>query len=267
MQPEIQTPTMANDTKTNQPDSAATGAAAVADGRRTGRRRKHPDEKSLPGINREMIIAHAVSLAQNEPVTEITMVRLGRELGVAPGLIHYFMGSRDELLSAVFNQALKERTESFPPLTGNWRQDAEAHMRHQHEMQLKWKGMTTYVAAHNRNRLFQTVSEGETDFGLVFFDRLGRILQSSGMTREKAARAYHLLMLFTLSVANAHVNRQHPAEHRNYLMGYLGNIDTATYPGASFLAEEFSKIDAAVTFDSGLKVLLDSFEGWVSGRA
>jgi AcrR family transcriptional regulator len=232
--------------------------------KRAGRRPKGASEDGKGGINREAIVARAVEIAKGESETEITIVRLSRELGVTTALIHYFVGSRDDLLTAVFNAALKERTSAFPPLTGDWRHDAEKLIRQSHESQLRWRGMTTYAATHNRHRLFQRVKPGETDYGLVFFDRLGQIFQEGGFTSEQAAMGYHLLMLFSLSVANAHVNRQQPVEHQEWLMDHFSQFDAADYPGASHVMPAFSQVDTKSTFDAGLAVLLDGFESWLA---
>lgn len=195
------------------------------------------------------------------------MVRLARELGVAPSLIHYFTGSRDDLLSAVMNEALRARAASSPVPTGDWRTDLEALLRHTHDMQLKWKGITTYVTSHNRYRLFQRVVPGQQDYGLVFFDRVGRILQSSGLNSRQAAIIYHLLMLFLTSVASAHINQQEPAVHRNFLVRRLAKIDSNEFPGAAFMMEQFAGIDTSTTFEYGLELFLDAIAYLVAGSA
>jgi AcrR family transcriptional regulator len=229
---------------------------------RAGRRPKAASDSESAGLTRETIVAHALSLAQDEPVSEITTARLARDLGVAPGLIYYFMGSRDDLLSAVFNEALKRRVAQYPALTGHWREDMEALLKQTLRFQLQWKGITTYVATNNRYRLFQRVEPGQTDYGLVFFDRLGRILESGGFSPDRAAMAYHLLMLFMTSVANAHVQRQEPSQHQPYLLDHLAMFSPTDYPGAHFLMPAFAKITTDATVGEGLQLLLDHIDGW-----
>ena len=130
-------------------------SAAPKRGARAGRRSREGSAEGLASVTREQVVAHAMSLAQSESVEDITIARLARELGVTTSLIHYFVGSRDELLSTVLNRALKLRSESYPPLTGRWREDLETLLRQTHHSQLQWKGITSYVATHNRHRLFQ----------------------------------------------------------------------------------------------------------------
>lgn len=242
------------DTKAAEPAKRAT---------RAGRRPRGDGAEGPASLSREQVLAHAMALAQSESVADITIARLARELGVTTSLIHYFVGSRDELLSAVFNHTLKIRSESFPELTGRWREDLEAQLRQTHQYQLKWKGITTYVATHNRHRLFQRVGPGEVDYGLVFFDRIGRILKSAGLSRPHAALAYHLVMLFLTAVASAHVHRQEPAEHQAYLREHLELFPRKDYEGAYFLMPEFSRLSTATTFEEGMRLLLDGISAWI----
>lgn len=216
-------------------------------------------------ISRSVVVQHAVALAQREPISEISIVRLGRELGVTPGLIHYYVGSRDDLITAVMNHAFRERLDALPPLTGNWRRDLEAVARVSQQMHARWPGLSTYAATHNRFRLFQRVEPGETDYGLAFFNHVGSILRSGGFSAEQAAFAYHLLMLLLVSIGASSAQRQMPGEHEEFIVGYVSKADAKAMPGASFLAKPFARIDAQSTLEVGLKILLDGFEGWLSG--
>lgn len=216
-------------------------------------------------MSRAAIVEWAIALAQREPIYEISIVRLGRELGVTPGLIHYYVGSRDDLITAVMNRAFQERLKALPPPTGDWRRDLEAAARASQQVHARWPGLATYTATHNRFRLFQRVEPGETDYGLAFLDHVGRILEAGGFSGEQAALAYHLLMLFVVSVGASSAQRQMPGEHKEFIVGYVSKADAKSIPGASFLAKPFASIDAQSTFEVGLKVLLDGFENWLSG--
>lgn len=231
---------------------------------RAGRRSRTDSSEGPASVTREQVITHAMQLAQSESVEGITIARLARELGVTTSLIHYFVVNRDELLSAVFNRVLKLRAEAYLPLTGRWREDLETQLLQTHESQLQWKGITTYVATHNRYRLFQRVGPGEVDYGLVFFDRIGRILKSAGLTQQHAALAYHLIMLFMTSVASAHVNRQEPVAHQAYLREHLNQFSSTSFEGAHFLMPEFSSISTATTFEEGRRLLLDGISAWIT---
>jgi AcrR family transcriptional regulator len=234
----------------------------IAKPRRAGRRAKSATAGEPRSMSRAEIIAHALKIARNEPVGAITIKRLSRELDVTPSLIHYFTGGRDKLLSAVLNEAMTKDTPD-QPRTGNWRGDLEQLLRTSLDFQLKWKGITTYVHTNNRNRLFQDVEDGEEDFGLTFVNRVGKILMDSGLAPERAAMAYHLMMLFLSSVSFAHINRQEPAAHKRYLKDRAAKFDSAQYPGVAFIMSDFVEITTKTTFEAGLRGLLNTFESWI----
>lgn len=230
--------------------------------RRAGRRPKGAD--GVPSLSRDAVVQCAIELARREPLTDLSMVRVARELGVAPGLIHYYIGSRDDLLSAVINFAFKERMDALPPLVGAWRRDLESVSRRVVEITATWPGLGTYILTNNRFRLFQRVEPGETDYGLAFFDHIGRILRDAGFTTAQAALAYHLLMLFISSISAEVEKRLAPGTHHDYIVGYVSRFEQEALPGATYLVSSFAKLDTATTFDAGLQLLLDGFETWLS---
>ncbi|HSV68690.1 MAG TPA: TetR/AcrR family transcriptional regulator C-terminal domain-containing protein [Methylibium sp.] len=232
-----------------------------APARRAGRRPKGAD--GAPALSRDAVVQCAIGLARREPLTELSMVRVAREMAVAPGLIHYYIGSRDDLLSAVINFAFKERMEALPPLVGAWRTDLQTASRRVVEVTAAWPGLGTYILTNNRFRLFQRVEPGETDYGLTFFDHIGRILRDAGFTTAQAALAYHLLMLFISSISAEVEKRLAPGTHHDYIVGYVSRFEREALPGATYLVSSFAKLDTATTFEAGLQLLLDGFETWL----
>jgi AcrR family transcriptional regulator len=230
--------------------------------RRAGRRPK--SDASDANLSRDAVIRCAVELAQKESITEVSMVRVAREMGVAPGLVHYYVGSKDDLLSAVLNAAFRERVTALPPITGEWRADLGGVCRSTLETLARWPGVANYIATQNRFRLFQRVQPGEIDYGLAYFDHLGRILERAGFTPTKAALAYDLTMMFVTSISVEFANRQAPGEHKDFIVGYVSQFDRKDIPGATFLVGPFAKIDSEKRLDAGLKLLMDGFETWLS---
>jgi hypothetical protein len=62
------------------------GAAPV---KKVGRR-----PKSGQDVSRDAMIECAVRIARSESLNEVSMVRIGKEIGVAAGMVHYHLGSR-----------------------------------------------------------------------------------------------------------------------------------------------------------------------------
>ena len=100
---------------------------------KTPRRRGRPS-KSLGStgtansvLTREQILDKATQLAKTESLDDISMVGLARELNVAPALIHYYIGSREDLISGVANRYKKVLLERARPLTlDEWQHDASS---------------------------------------------------------------------------------------------------------------------------------------------
>ena len=111
-------------------------------------------QSSAPAPSRKHMLERATDLAKIEPLGEISMVRLARELGVAPTLIHYYIGSRDDLISGVKNRYFKERVSRLQPLTDNWKKDLQREAAQSYKTGVKYGGVLRYMMWHNRFRVF-----------------------------------------------------------------------------------------------------------------
>lgn len=242
----------------NSPPAAAETAVVK---KPRGRPRKPNVHTDANGLTRESIIQKAAQLAQTESLDEISMVRVAREFGVVPGLIHYYVGNRDELLSGVINQYFRERIAKMPLPSGDWRRDMRDMARASMQSMMKYSGIAGYIATHNRFRLFQMVAPGETDYGLEFFNRVADLMRCGGLPPKAAAMGYHLLMQFIVSSAVSEISGLSPGRHEAFIRGKLAGLDDTRYPGALYIAEDFARLDADETFERGLEMLLDGIEG------
>ncbi|MEJ8856347.1 TetR/AcrR family transcriptional regulator C-terminal domain-containing protein, partial [Variovorax robiniae] len=206
----------------------------------------------------------AVELAMDEPLSDLSIVGLARQFGVTPALIHYYAGSRDDLISGVINRYFMERVEKLKPLNReNWRSNVEDHAHAIFDVMLKYGGVLRYLMSHNRFRLFQQVGPGETDYGMVYLNRIADIFRSGGFSPEQCALGYHLLMQYVMTSAYAEVNRQMPAKHGDYILGRIRATSSDQYPAAHYFAEAFSRLDTDTAFDAGLHILLDGMQSWL----
>lgn len=222
-----------------------------------GRPRKPNIHTDSNVLSRVSIIHKATQLAQTEPLAEISMVRLARELGVVPGLIHYYIGSRDELISGVVNNYFQDRCAHMSEASGDWKGDVRLIARAALANMLKFRGIAEYIATNNRFRLFQKVLPGETDFGLEFFNKFADVLRRGGLSRKTAALGYHLLMQYLLASAMSEIGRLTPGKHENYIIAQVTGLDKDKYRGALFLAKEFSKLESEKCFEAGLEMLIE----------
>ncbi|HSV44562.1 MAG TPA: TetR/AcrR family transcriptional regulator C-terminal domain-containing protein [Ramlibacter sp.] len=246
-------------------------AAQPADGalRKRGRPSRADAARSdgAPVLSREQILDKATQLAKVEPLGDISMVGLARELGVAPTLIHYYIGSRDDLISGVANRYFKERLARLQPLTGAWQEDLRREAMQSFSMGVEYGGVLRYMMSHNRFRLFQQVSEGETDYGMLYLDRLAGIFRAAGFSPRHAAIGYHLLSQFVMTSAYAEVSRQLPGFHARYIREHIESRTAQELPGAHYFAEAFTALDSATAFPEGLRLLIESFKPWLDERA
>ncbi len=222
-----------------------------------GRPRKLTAAGDTTGLSRELIIEKAVELAKTERLSEISMVRLAKEFGVVPGLIHYYLGSRDDLISGVVNHYFSKRTESMPQPSGDWQADVRKIARAVLANMLKYRGIADYIATHNRFRLFQKVLPGETDYGLEFFNNFADVLRQGGLSNKAAALGYHLLMQYLVSSAMSEISRLTPGKHENFILAQLEGLDKDKYSGALYVAKEFARLESDKTFNAGLDMLID----------
>ena len=214
-------------------------------------------------LSREAIVTKAASLALKESLSEITIARLAREFNVTPGLVHYYVGSHDDILTAVINVAYRERMESFPALTGDWQVDLKAHMACTYRMLTRWRGIAAYLANHAKYRLFQNVAPGESDYGLLQFDRAGRILRSSGMSAANAAMAFQILILFVQGAAASELNFFSPSAHKDFFLSRIDGLPRGTSTGARFLGHKIVLQQPGEIFETGVDALIDSFARYV----
>lgn len=217
---------------------------------------------SKPLISREAIIEKATQLAKTEPLNELSIVGIAKEFGVTTALIHYYAGSRDELISGVVNRYFRERVARFEDITADWRTNIEKHAQAIFDVSREFGGVLQYLMSHNKFRLFQQVTAGEIDYGMVYLNRLAEIFRFGGFSAEQAAMGYHLLVQYLMTAAYAEVNRQLPSNHGKYLLTRIKETPEAQYPGAHFIAEPFSKLGSKKAFETGLKIILDGFENW-----
>ena len=224
--------------------------------RARGRPKREPLDIAPQGLSHESIIAKAAALAQNEALTEISMVRLARELNVAPGLIHYYVGSRDDLISGVINLYFRDRVGQMRAPSDDWRTNVREFARTTLNSMLKYRGIAAYIASHNRFRLFQKVLPGETDYGLEFFNRAAEVFRRGGLPPKMAALCYHLLMQYLVSCSMVEIGHQIPGEHENFIRSRLEGLDETRYAGALYIATEFSRLNSAETFEVGLEFII-----------
>ena len=243
-------------TERNEPAPGARQRAATPAGRRRGR----PPGSRLGLLSDDAIIAAALQLTREVPLYELSIVRIAHELGVAPGLIHYYLGGRDAVTSGVMNAFYRELVESWPPLDGDWRHDLERICKVVYNAHASYPGIAAYVVSHNKFRMVQSVAQGATDYGILLFEKFTAAVRAAGFDALRTGMYSHLLNEFITGYAQATATHRWPGEHEGFLNAKLSDLDRRKYPAAHFVRKTFTQLDAASAFAAGLDLFLNGLE-------
>jgi hypothetical protein len=219
-----------------------------------------PSGTSQGLFSRESIIATSLDLARHVPLHELSIVRAAQELDVTPGLIHYYMGGRDALTSGVMNAFYRELVEGWPPLAGHWRRDLKVICRAVYDAHARYPGIAAYVVSHNKFRMIQHVMEGETDYGVLLFEKFTSAIKAAGFDAARTGVYTHLLNEFITGYAQATAAHRWPGEHAVFLDAMFAELDKRKFPAAHFVSRTFTKLDSTSAFETGLDLFLNGLK-------
>lgn len=213
-------------------------------------------------LDRETVLAVAFRLTKTVSVSDLSIVRVARELGVTPALIHYYFagGGRDALTSGVMNAFYREVIEQWPPETGDWKHNYEVVCDAIYRAYLRYPGISIYAASHNRYQLVQDVQEGETDYGLLVLEKFTGTVRQAGFDAARTGVLAHLLMLFISAYAHSTVTRRWPGQHSEFLNSKLSALDPVAFPNCHFVRSGLTSLNATEAFTTGLRIVLQGFE-------
>jgi AcrR family transcriptional regulator len=212
-------------------------------------------------VTREAIIDLAYTQAQTSPLSSVSFVQLAKELGVVPGSLHYHIGTKDDLNSAILNRFYKDLLKRLRNEIsgGSWRDRISSVAWILLESWRQHRGAAEHIQTRARYRVFQKVREGEQDYGAVFLDHVFTLFKEAGFTAHQTALFYHTLALHCLASANSDSGRLEPAVHGTFLKQRAETNDSARYPGLGYALTEFADIRSDEAFRLGLAALLDRF--------
>src|SRR5207247_2283874 len=104
----------------------------------------------------------------------------------------------------------------------------QAHIRH--------PGIASYVVSHNRFRMVQKIEHGDTDYGILFFERFVAAVREAGFDAPRTGVYAHLLIEFISAYAHATVAHRWPGEHSSFLNERLARLDRKAFPAAHFVS-------------------------------
>jgi AcrR family transcriptional regulator len=231
-------------------------------GRGRPRRKASRDAFRAGDLARDSIIERAMELTKTEPLSAISMVRLAKSLNVRPGTIHYHLGSRDALVSGVMNRfyrGLLGDLEAADP-AATWQEEVRRIGWVWLNARLVHSGVASYVASHDRFRVFQKTQDGEDDYGARYMDRVFTLLRNAGFTDKLAVECWHLMALYADATAQTISMGHAPAAHSKFLLDRARRHDAAMFPGLAFGLPALARLDARDAFNRTLDDLIAGLE-------
>lgn len=217
--------------------------------------------KDNPGLlNRQVILSLALQMTKNVPLTELSVVRVATELGVTPALIHYYLGSRDGLTSGVMNAFYKDVVGHWPVEIGEWKHDFEVVADALYRAYLRYPGVVSYVATHQRYQLFQDVREGERDYGVLAFEKYIGTIRKMGLDARRTGTYAYLSLEMIAHFSHLTVTHRWPNQSRELLLEKMGNLNPDDCPNLTHIRESFTELGPTDAFTTGLKLMIEAFE-------
>jgi len=217
-----------------------------------------PAQRSRNGLSRERIVATALELADTAGAGALTMRRLATELGVGVMTLYGYFRNKREVLDAMLD-AMTGQVDAPDP-DGDWRVEMRKLARSMREVFRTYPGVIRLTGAG------PIPSRGSIDAA----ERALRILERAGFDAQGAARAYGLLVTYTLGFSSIAVPRAIHAEaaeeSRRVWQATIAALPPRDYASVRSAARDIAWWDADEQFEWGLGALLAGLEAQLGVR-
>jgi AcrR family transcriptional regulator len=222
----------------------------------SGRRPGRPAANEKRGLSRRTILQKALQLSKAVALQDLSIVVVARSLGVTPALIHYYIGSRDWLMSGIMNLFYKNLIRKWPETTGDWEQDVMYSAKAFYDHLAAHPGIAAYLVLNYQFRVFQLTAFGDRDYGVEVLDRLVGNVRAAGLSRERTGIHMQLIHEFVMSMAHQATHELLPADHRQFLEDKLANLDPSRTENIVFGKVGPLELNADRLFEEGMSLFL-----------
>jgi TetR/AcrR family transcriptional regulator, tetracycline repressor protein len=200
------------------------------------------------GLSRELVLAAARRIADEEGVDRLTMRRLAAELGVMPNSLYSYVPHKDALLDALVDDLLAD-IDPGDPAEGDWRDGLIRVMDSSRRLLLAHPQLVPVFLARpglgpNAARL------GEITF---------RLLHRAGLEGERAVEAFRVLLIYSLGFAAFQAPRLDvdSQARRQQAETTFANLPEDQFPQMRELATPLAAPTTDRHYYNGLRWLLD----------
>lgn len=199
-------------------------------------------------LSRDVIVAEALAVVDEEGLDALTVRRLADRLGVTMMALYWHVRDKAQLLDLVGEAVLAEM--ALPDRTGNWQADLRS-LLHAARNTVK-RHPNAAVLGFGRARYGPS--------GLAMFEHLLTILAEAGFDDEQSGLAY--MALYTLlrgnwsSESSARLDAEQLVAYRDYLT----SLPSGSFPHAVAIGPQLFRTDPQAFFDYGLDTLIAGLE-------
>jgi AcrR family transcriptional regulator len=201
-----------------------------------------------PSLSREQIAEAALETIDAEGLEMLTMQRLAERVGVGTMTLYGYFRSKDELLQAVVDAAV--RPAERPRIEGTWREQLRIVVGAAHRTLSRHPALVQI-------RFRQPILRPDA---LRFGERLVGILIEAGFPPPEAASAFRLIFTYTFGFAGLSPLASAPAA-RQRAAAAAATLDPDRFPYLTRAADHWTQAMAGTEqFEYGLDRILDGLE-------
>ena len=202
-------------------------------------------------VDRQVLLARAVTMADQHGLDKLSMRTLAKELGVGAMSLYYYVANKDDLLDAMVEAVAQEINAVPQRPSGEWKSDIRAIAIHAHNVLLNHAWV---------NVLWSSRAPGAAK--LTYYETILRLFREAGFSVALSCRGFHAVtdhvVGFTLQKLDFPYEDQ---DIPNAARSFLQQMSVADYPFfAEHVRHHVDEPDADNYFVFMLDLILDGLE-------
>jgi TetR/AcrR family tetracycline transcriptional repressor len=169
-------------------------------------------------LDRDIVVARAIELADTEGIDALTIRRLATDLGVTPMALYWHFKNKDELLDGIAEHLLS--AVSLPEVSGTWAERLHECLA----------AVTAALRAHPAVAALTQSRLLASEPGLALAERALGLLGEAGFTSDQAAEIGGYLVNAIITLVTAEPGRDRDAEQVRHQRMMLGALSQDRFP-------------------------------------